>query len=330
MEKRKVDMNDSYYQTPEQSWWTGRMDGTAPQQKRWWQTVKLTTPDALPTDLRNAFVLLGFACDEGVKRNLGRAGAVEGPAVIRGACQSLPDYFSPSQQLYDAGNFLCPNQNLEEAQAQLSSAVSKILKNNGFPVLLGGGHEILYAHYRGVRKYFPNKKIGIVNFDAHFDLRQPDNRGASSGTGFYQVAEDCRANHHEFSYLALGIQQSGNTRELFNSAHRLKVQYTLAEELNWFSQKKIQEALQSFLKKTDLVCLTIDMDVFSASIAPGVSAPTAGGILYDTVFRDIMQLLTSSKKLISLDIAEVNPAYDIDGHTAKLAAQILFQVIGLS
>ncbi len=317
-------MNRGYYQAPHQSWWTGRKDGAAIEQKRWWQIIEFTAPDFLPADLTNAFVLLGFACDEGVRRNLGRTGAVNGPAVIRGACRNLPNHFSSIQRVYDAGNILCRNQSLEEAQAQLALAVSGVLKNNGFPVLLGGGHEILYPHYCGVRKNFPNKKIGIINFDAHFDLRRPGENGISSGTGFHQVAEDCQANNDAFIYLALGIQESGNTRELFDYADRLKAQYLLARDLDYFSLEKAKATLQSFVEKTDIICVTIDMDVFSASVAPGVSAPTAGGLFYDPVFRDIMRALAKSGKVVSLDIAEVNPVYDLNGHTAKLAAQILF------
>lgn len=323
-------MNQDNYEMPVQGWWTGRYDGDAWFQRRWWQVVKpIPTEEIQKTNLQKSILLAGFACDEGVARNKGRVGAVQGPLSLRLACGNLPVHFPQDRKIYDAGNIICVNKNLEEAQERLSRIVSLVLQQQGFPVLLGGGHEILFAHYAGVRRNFPKENIGIINVDAHFDLRAVADAGATSGTGFYQVAEDCKKNHNNFLYFALGIQESGNTRELFERAKALHVNYILARDIHFSKLENIKTQLQNFLDKTDVVCLTIDLDAFASADAPGVSAPAAGGLRYDFLIREIMKLIAGSGKIVSMDIAELNPVFDIDHRTAKLAAKIIFDWVQL-
>ncbi|MGF7229781.1 formimidoylglutamase, partial [Arachidicoccus sp.] len=253
-----------------------------------------------------------------------------GPKVLRSTLSNLPAHFSTQQRMFDLGNIVCTNRNLEEAQNQLSIAVSEILKNGGFPVLLGGGHEILYGHYGGVKKNYLSKKIGVINFDAHFDLRSVAERAATSGTGFYQIAQDCKTEKNDFLYFAIGILESGNTLELFDRADELNVEHILARDFHFSNLAGIKSKIRTFMDKTDIICLTIDMDVFASADAPGVSAPSATGIRCDLVFYEILKCIVESKKVISMDIAELNPGFDIDDHTAKLAASIVFDWVKLN
>ncbi|MFZ1610288.1 MAG: formimidoylglutamase [Chitinophagales bacterium] len=314
------------YDSPEQDWWQGRNDGFEPCQLRWWQHIQLRSIEEILPDFQHTPVILGFASDEGVARNKGRIGSAAGPQYLRKVLSNLPIH-NPSVSLYDVGTINCVGTQLEKAQVRLAQAVQDILEHNGFPILLGGGHEILFGHFSGTSKHFEKKKVGIINFDAHLDIRKPKNSGISSGTGFYQAAPDPKNQENDFLYLALGIQRSGNTAELFNRVDKLKAEYVLAHDFHLQNLKKIKEQVQNFLVKADVVCLTLDLDVFSAGIAPGVSAPSAAGILYDYTFQEIMKLLANNNKVVSLDIAELNPNYDIDLQTAKLAAQLIFDWI---
>lgn len=311
------------YEVPNRGIWNGRNDGDQINQLRWWQHIHLCPMDGDFPDFKQAPVIVGFACDEGVARNKGRVGSAEAPSVLRKMLSDLPVH-NPKVGLHDVGTIRCVNHRMEAAQDQLAEAVQEILKCNGFPILLGGGHEILFGHYKGVSRHLEGKKVGVINFDAHFDIRKPESNGASSGTGFYQLAPYAKSEDDELLYLAIGIQRSGNTAELFNRAHDLKVEYTLAQDFHPLNLEAIKKQIQRFVDKTDAVCLTIDLDVFSTGTAPGVSAPSATGILYDYTFREVFKLLATCNKVVSLDIAELNPTYDIDSHTAKLAAQLLF------
>ena len=116
---------------------------------------------------------LGYCCDEGIKRNLGRTGADQGPVDIRKEFANLPVSFGDQALIYDAGNLFCLDRNMEGAQEQLGYAIEKILGNNLFPLVLGGGHDLAYGHFNGISKHLKKQtkgssKIGIINFDAHF------------------------------------------------------------------------------------------------------------------------------------------------------------------
>lgn len=131
---------------------------------------------------------------------------------------NLTCYFNENTHLYDAGNILCPNQNLEISHTFLTKAVETILSLNFFPFLIGGGHDLVVGHFQGLlqekkrRDPEHKKSIGIINFDAHFDLRPFHDTGANSGTGFHQIADLCKEKQERFSYLCIDIQQYGNTR----------------------------------------------------------------------------------------------------------------------
>ena len=90
--------------------------------------------------------------------------------------------------------------------------------------------------------------------------------------------------------------------------------------------EEINQLILAFLQGVDHIYITIDLDGFSSAFAPGVSAASPMGYSQDIVLACLRTIL-ASKKLISLDIAEMNPTYDVDGQTAKLAASLVHYVI---
>ncbi|QNL48536.1 formimidoylglutamase [Olivibacter sp. SDN3] len=329
MEKRTTDIvSDTFYNPPTKSNWDGRNDGTADEHLRWHQWVKLLHLDDLHTVNKRSIILLGFACDEGVIRNKGRLGASNAPLALRSALSNVPIPVNKID-IYDVGDVLCPNGDMETAQFRLAVVVKEILSSGNFPILIGGGHEISYGHYLGIAKYL-NKEdtnLGIINFDAHFDIRKADENGNSSGTAFWQIAQHCKNKKQTFNYLALGIQRISNTTHLFQTANTLNVQYEFSDEFLAANKTRLQERIISFLKTTDHIYLTIDMDVFAAAFAPGVSASAYNGIYPDDTFFSCLRTIINSKQTLSIDLAEVNPTYDLDNRTSKLAAAILFEII---
>lgn len=296
--------------------WQGRLDGEELLYHRLFQRVKEETNyDAIST---NDFVLHGFAVDEGVRRNKGRQGAKDAPCVIRKNMSNFP-VILPEFSLLDFGNITCEDGNLENTQNNLAKNVSKVLLKGGKSMVLGGGHEITYAHYLGVKTAFPEQKIGIINIDAHFDNRQPEKGvGASSGTGFWQIAQE-----GEINSLHIGIQRNSNTLKLFDTAHQYGMKYILADELFFENLTSIYQRIDELLESVDYAYLTICMDVFNASIAPGVSASAYNGIFADATFMHFYRHILKNKKLLALDVAEVNPLFDIQDRTARLAACLM-------
>lgn len=302
--------------------WQGRFDGEDALHQRIFQRVRLETDYASikPKD----FVLHGFAVDEGVRRNKGRVGAKDAPDIIRQNMTNFP-IVQPAFVLRDFGNVYCEDQNLEKAQAELAQKVGQALMSGGKSVVLGGGHEVMYAHYQGLKNAYPDRRIGIINIDAHFDNREPDRAvGPSSGTGFWQIAQE-----GELNSLHIGIQKNSNTLKLFDTAHQFGMQYILADELYFENLPKLYEQLDAFMSAVDILYLTVCMDTFNAAIAPGVSAASYNGIFADAAFMHLYRRILDSVKLRALDVAEVNPDYDQDNRTARLAASLVnewFQV----
>jgi len=273
-----------------------------------------------------SIALLGYACDEGVKRNQGRIGAFDGPDVIRKQLAKMPNHLKDTTDFIDVGNVQCSDGDMEKAQENLSEKVNLLLQKNIFPILLGGGHDIAYGHFIGLKKHFgKGKKIGIINFDAHFDLRN-NSIGNNSGTPFYQIAQDCKSDDSEFHYLCLGIRKDANDKVLFEVAQEFGVTFIENLQFSLRNAQSVAGTILDFIREVDHVYVTIDLDGFSSAYAPGGSAPSPMGFSPSVVLESL-QLILDSKKLVSLDIAEMNPKYDIDNQTAKLAASLVHFVL---
>ena len=326
-------MFNSNYKITDSSIWEGRVDSEEDfdsfRWHQWVEIIDLSSEDLKPFQGKLGFAFLGFACDLGVKLNKGRTGAAKGPKSIRKELANLPCQFPKDILLFDAGDVLCNDSSLEEAQEVLGQAVERILNLNLFPILLGGGHEIAFGHYKGILNYLKNKNqeenIGIINFDAHFDLR-PYPKGGTSGTMFKEIADLTDTKNINFSYLCLGIQEHANTVKLFDTADKLGVEYVLAKDLVNMDYYSMIEKLDDFIKDQEHIYVTICSDVFSSAFAPGVSSPQALGLDPKKVLIFLKYILRS-KKTISFDIAEVSPRFDLDSTTANLASVLIFSVV---
>lgn len=298
--------------------WQGRHDGDGEEHRRIHHVVN-TTQHA-------SFALIGFGSDEGVKRNKGRLGAADAPDMIRAQLANLPVHQSVS--IVDIGTVVCEQGQLEKAQAELADQVERSLQQGMKPIVLGGGHEVAFGSFSGLFQYIqhhePQQKIGIINFDAHFDLREAEQ--VTSGTPFLNAAKLSEQNQKEFHYLCIGVAKHSNTKALFDTADRLNCQYIYDQQLQLSEIDHLISKINGFIEKIDALYITVDLDVFNASIAPGVSAPAVKGIDL-SVFDPLFQAIKKSGKIRVFDVAEFNPRFDLDNRTAKLAAYIIFNYI---
>ncbi|WP_035744168.1 formimidoylglutamase [Haematomicrobium sanguinis] len=296
--------------------WTGRHDGDGYEHARWHSVVRAD----LDTD--HDVELIGFASDEGVRRNEGRIGAAEGPVAIRSALANLS---APGVRVADRGDVTVKGEDLESGQSELASWIAASIDRKAMPIVLGGGHETAWGSYQGIRqsKAFGRGKLGIINLDAHFDLRQADR--PTSGSPFSQIAEAEAARNQPFSYTVLGISEPNNSFALFARTQELGVSYVLDEDCTPETLPDLLRYLDSFMSQVDHVYLTVDLDVLPASDAPGVSAPAALGVA-PRVILEIVKHLADAGKLCLVDVVELNPRFDIDSRTAKFAARLVHEV----
>ncbi|WP_373947904.1 formimidoylglutamase [Vibrio pomeroyi] len=281
----------------------------------------------------NTVALVGFASDAGVARNKGRVGAKQAPNLIRQALANMA--WHSDAHIADLGDVECNDSQLEVSQKQCASVIANALSTNKV-ITLGGGHEVAWASFQGLAEHLhkaqPERKpkIGIVNFDAHFDLREFESDIAdvkpSSGTPFNQISDYCHTHQWPFHYACLGVSAASNTKALFNKADQLGVWYEHDRDITQVNQIAQLVKLQKFIAECDYLYLTIDLDVFPAATAPGVSAPAARGVSYEALAPFLEQIFKHSEKLIIADIAEYNPDYDVDGQTARLAARLCWDI----
>ena len=317
--------------------WKGRVDSETDYDAfRWHQWVRpldLSADDETlqPFEGKLGIAFLGFCSEQGVKRNKGRVGTALAPDFIRGQMSNLPCAFLPEVALFDAGDILCDKITMEEGQKQLGRAVEKLLSLNLFPIVLGGGHETTFGHFLGQYHSLRDSEedgktdLGIVNFDAHFDLRPYEN-GSSSGSMFRQMADICREDGEPYHYLPLGIQQHSNTVQLFKVAKALGVEYILAKEVQTSGYASILEKVDLFMTECRNAYVTVCTDVFSSAFAPGVSATQSLGLDPEVVLPIIKHILRT-RKVRGFDICEISPRFDQDNTTANLGAVIIFAVV---
>ena len=308
-------------------YWNGRIDGEEIDVLRIHQVINVMSFNELQNvNLEEKKVcFVSFNSDEGVRRNSGRLGAKDGWIHVKKALSGFP-IFSEDLKFYDLKNPIeVIGQDLESAHTKLSEIISALKKRNFLVVALGGGHDIAFANYCGILNYALEKesdpKIGIINFDAHFDMREYS-AGRNSGTMFLQIADICKDMNLNFDYNVFGIQKFSNTKRLFDRADHLGVKYYFAEEIKTIPS----DDLYSILKRNEYIHLTLCTDVFHITSAPGVSAPQTFGVNPRNTLPLLKTIARYSKNL-TIDVAEINPTFDYDDRTSRLMANIIYELI---
>lgn len=309
------------YQAANPLLWQGRNDTEHPE--RFFQNVSFISDEGELISKDKKTILLGFASDAGIIRNCGRPGALLGPDALKTQLAKLP--CSIDKDFIDLGAIVCDDGNLELAQTQFASLISYCHQQGHQTIALGGGHEIAWGHYQGLAPYYP--KLGIINFDAHFDLRpHQKNEPGTSGTPFSQIAAFCADYNRAFNYSCIGIQDFGNTASLFKRAQELGVSWLSAEQLNNQSLAWQFAFLDELMLHLDHIYLTICLDVLAECYAPGVSAPQPLGMT-PWQMLPLIKYIMQSGKVVSIDVAELSPPNDQDQKTARLAALIIAELL---
>ncbi len=149
------------WQATPASLWQGRDDSAeAPNALRLFQTIARAerfAPQEMPGDI----ALLGFACDEGVRRNKGRTGAADGPATLRRALANMASH-QGHDRCVDMGTISVDGEQLEVAHQALREAVADCQRAGKRTLVLGGGHETAFGHGAGVLDAFPGEKWALL------------------------------------------------------------------------------------------------------------------------------------------------------------------------
>lgn len=303
--------------------------------------------------LQGKHVVIGIGDDRGVAANAGFTGAKDGPASFRKAFYKLYDcqlrnleQSRLSSLVVDIGDVKL-TADIESTHERLSEVVAEVLAEKPEMIfVIGGGHDFSFGSFSGHARRFPNQLIPVVNLDAHLDLRQPGTRGEiNSGTPFYRIIENHReAVANGAALLELGIQRERNPHSLYQYAlsHSVTVIEYVALQKLWRHVKTQREAspmdhVQLFLeqcrelgwsREQGSLHLSVDLDVFAQSVAPGTSASTPFGASVESLAQ-VLAYVAKSRCARVVDIAELCPSRDVSESTARLAAQLVYNMMCL-
>lgn len=264
-------------------------------------------------------VLLGCPQDEGVRRNGGRPGAAAGPGAIREALFRLTVNGLDALKLHDAGD-TAPLATLEDTHAAHEQAVAKFLADGKRVIVLGGGNDISYPDCAALSKAAGD--VLAFNVDAHFDVRPDTPR--NSGTPYRQLLDEGLLKGSRFFELAgqpwcTAAEHAAYLKD--KRATVIPLEALRAKGLSRVVRRALREA-----QDAKAVFWGFDLDVVNAAEAPGVSAPNALG-LTGAELCELAALAGAEKRTRVVEFSEMNPVFDVDGRTARLAAVAIWHYL---
>ncbi|MGH7533415.1 MAG: formimidoylglutamase [Gemmatimonadales bacterium] len=267
-------------------------------------------------------VILGFPSDEGVHRNGGRVGAAGAPKEIRRWLYRLtPDaqnhesFCELVERTLDLGDLACSD-DVGQDQAALAEVLAPYLQDGIFPIILGGGHETSFGHFLGYAG--PDRKVDVINWDAHPDVRKLLDDKGHSGSPFREAllhpSGACRR------YTVAGLLPHAVAASHLNFLDDNRGRWI------WTGDLTVATINALYAESDGPVMASFDMDAVDQTAAPGVSSPSVGGMTPGLWLHAAYQA-GRNPKVSSVDLVECNPVHDVDGRTARLAAVTVWQVL---
>lgn len=186
---------------------------------------------------------------------------------------------------------------------------------------IGGDHSITAMMVKGLHQVTPSEKIGILQFDTHFDLRDMSDNGPSNGTPMRNLIESGVVEGSNM--YNIGLHGFFNTKDLKQYADEKGVNYfTLRETRKKGIEETVLECLEELAAKVDTIYLTVDMDVLDIAYAPGVPASTPGGMTSAELLEGVLAA-GRHPKVKAMDIVCLDPLKDTQVQpTVKLGTHV--------
>lgn len=294
--------------------------------------------------MQKDITIIGVPLDLGA----GRRGVDMGPSAIRYA--NVKERLERSgYDVKDLGNLNAPTSEiskvenkkaryLDEVRAvneQLASSVSKIVEEGRFPLVLGGDHSIAIGTIAGIANH--NKNFGVIWFDAHGDLNTPETSPSGNIHGM-PLAASLGYGHPDLinimgfspkikpqNVVIIGARDlDKGERELIR---KLGIKVYTMHEIDRMGMANVMEETIGYLRHTDGIHLSLDLDGLDPNDAPGVGTPVTGGITYREGHL-AMEMLAETNLLISAEFVEVNPILDHRNQTAQVAVGLMASAFG--
>lgn len=282
----------------------------------------LHAPATVPDPLA---LLVGVPFDT---TTLGRRGSGHGPGAVRDALAACFSYdpnwgvdLSDGPGAADLGNVDVVLTDVETTWQRISEAV-RAARGEVPLVILGGDHGVTFPTLRGLTAGEP-EPIGVVNVDAHFDVRVSQDGQVSAGVPFRYALERLDGALRGPNFVELGAGGWRNTRFYHDYLDEQGAHVVTARQLaRGDFDTQVGRAFELAADGTRGIWLSIDADAFDAAVVPGTAAPAVAGL---TAWQglEIVWAFGQRDDVLGMDIVEVAPPYDPAGITASFAAHLL-------
>jgi len=207
--------------------------------------------------------------------------------------------------------------NMLEALKQIENINKILLDNNKFPLVLGGEHSLTPGAIRPFIKKF--KKILLLHFDAHADLRNSYNGNKFSHAS---AIRRCLDNSH-VSVVSIGIRNISASEISYLKKNKKRIKIFWAKDKNKWNLNKLKKIL-----KNKKVYITFDVDGLDSSLMPATGTPEPGGLFWDETIK-IIKMAAKSSHVVGADINELSPIKGFDSYNF-LAAKLAYKIISYS
>ncbi len=272
--------------------------------------------------------VLGAPFDAGTQW---RPGARFGPRSVReastlfsfghgGAYDHEDDvtYLGADVRIVDMGDADIVHTDTMQSHANIETGVRAALAAGALPVIIGGDHSI---NIPCINAFHDQGDIHILQIDAHLDFVD-ERHGVRHGHG--NPMRRAADKPYVTGLTQVGIRNvSSTSQEGYADARAMGGDIISVRQ----ARKMGTAALAARIPKGARLYITIDIDGFCPSIAPGTGTPSHGGFLYYEVL-ELLQLAARNHEIVGIDLVEVAPAYDPTDSTSILAAQVLLNLIG--
>jgi agmatinase len=277
---------------------------------------------------KHEVAILGAPFDMGTTY---RAGCRFGPQAIR-RISALYDSYSVDMavdleeelDLVDLGDVFVIPSNIEKSFDQIDRAVSWVVGEGVFPVVLGGDHSIGYPDVRAIAPHIDGR-VGIIHLDRHLDIQERDMDERMHTTPWFHATNIENAPPANLVQMGIGGWY-GSRPGVKVARDRRTTVLTITDIEEVGVERAAEVALEVAWKDAEAVFLSFDIDSVDAGFVPGTGSPEPGGLLP----REALKLLRliAHEGICGMEVVEVAPPYDVSDMTAQLACRAVMDVLG--
>ncbi|MDO4746210.1 MAG: agmatinase [Bacillota bacterium] len=267
--------------------------------------------------------IMGIPFDNAVSFKKGAAFAPEKIRELSVELSDVADDFIPIKDgvLYDIGDIL-PELNWENYFADVKERALDLMQSGKFCLFIGGDHSVTIPLHKAFGEANKGKKIGIIHFDAHFDLcKEYDGHKWSHACTEARALDDVISGDDLF-FIGVRVAE---LQELDMLKENPGIRNITPAQLEKMGTEAAFDELFDAFKDYDAIYLTLDIDVLDPAYAPGTGTPVSGGIS-SRQFIDLTRLILDRLPVKAMDIVEVAPPIDINDITSWAALRIIHQV----